>query len=53
MKILVDEMPVWSGECLFAEPVSYGHQWTDICKITQRECDLHYNVVQNYIKYLR
>ena len=44
MKLLVDEMPGWRGECPFAEEKWEDHGWTYgwtyICKLTNEYCDL-------------
>ena len=41
MKLLVDEMPGWQGDCPFAEEKWINHEWTYICKLTNGLCDLY------------
>ena len=41
MKLLVDEMPGWRGECPFAEEKWVSYEWTYICKLTNKLCDLY------------
>ena len=42
MKLFVDEMPEWSGACIFAE--DYDSSWFEIhytCSLTNKDCDLN------------
>ena len=41
MKLLVDEMPGWRGDCPFAEEKWEHCYWTYICKLTNKSCDLY------------
>ena len=41
MKLLVDEMPGWRDECPFSEEKWAGYEWTYICKLTNKLCDLY------------
>ena len=41
MKLLVDEMPGWRGECPFTEERWEDHAWTYICKLTNEYCNLN------------
>ena len=45
MKLLVDEMPSWSGDCPFTEEKWEDHVWVYMCKLTNEYCNL--NEVEN------
>lgn len=51
MKLLVDEMPGWSGDCPFAEEKWEDHAWTYICKLTNEYCNL--NEIENECRMLK
>ena len=40
MKLLVDEMPSWRGDCPFVEEEWEHCYWTYICKLTNEYCSL-------------
>ena len=41
MKLLVDELPGWKGDCPFAEEKWEDYAWTYICKLTNEYCNLY------------
>lgn len=41
MKLLVDELPGWRGDCPFAEEKWENHAWTYICKLKGEYCNLN------------
>ena len=40
MKLLVDEMPYYKDDCLFAEQEWEEKTWVSYCKLTGARCDL-------------
>ena len=43
MKLLVDEMPYYKDDCIFAELGYWSDErniWINICKLTDERCDL-------------
>lgn len=51
MKLLVDEMPDWRGDCPFTEEKWINNEWTYICKLTNEYCNL--NEVENECQMLK
>ena len=41
MKLLVDEMPGWRGDCPFVKEIWCGYEYDYICKLTGKTCDLY------------
>ena len=40
MKLLVDKMPGWRGDCPFVKETWYGYEYAYICKLIDKTCDL-------------
>lgn len=52
MKLLVDEMPDWRGDCPFAEEKWINYEWSYICKLGYNfYCDL--DEVENECRMLK
>ncbi len=45
MKLLVDELPLYKDDCMFAEPrwSDDEESWITYCKFTNERCDLDLN----------
>jgi len=42
MKLLVDELPLYKDDCMFADPrwIEDEETWVTYCKFTNERCDL-------------
>ena len=53
MKLLVDEMPYYKDDCMFATPKwNYEKEiWVSFCKFTDEECDFNTSEMEcNFLK---
>ena len=45
MRLLIDELPLYKDDCIFAEPKWSDNEeaWVTYCKFTNEKCDLDLN----------